>query len=106
MPALGVIEVKGYAAAMVAADTMLKAAGVRIFKDTREVHLNDVIAVFIRGDDVGSVKAATDAGAEAAKAHGQVVTVHVIAKPDKNAVRAVIGDTDWDNNAAPQNWIP
>lgn len=92
MAALGVIEVKGYAAAMAAADAMVKAAGVQIFK---KLHMDGVIALFIRADDVGSVKAATDAGAEAAKPHGQVVAVHVIAKPDKAAVDMVTKSKDW-----------
>lgn len=113
MAALGVIEVKGYTAAVAAADAMLKAANVRIFKGVAPappaapigeppyLHMDGVIGLFIRADDVGSVKAATDAGAEAAKAHGQVVAVHVIAMPEKAAVEAMTGDPNWDTST---NW--
>jgi ethanolamine utilization protein EutM len=118
MAALGIIEVKGYAAAMAAADAMLKAADVAIFKgpaappppppppplgppprgEPPYLHMDGVIGLFIRAHDVGSVKAATDAGAEAAKVHGQVVAVHVIAWPQKAAVEAMTGDNDWENS--------
>jgi ethanolamine utilization protein EutM len=103
MAALGLIEVKGFVAAMAAADAMFKAAGVRMYKN--RLHADGVFALLIRADDVGSAKAATDAGAEAAKSHGQVVAVHVIAKPDSNAVQAVVGSARWDD---PTNtdWIP
>lgn len=103
MAALGIIEIKGFAAAMAAADAMLKAADVQLFHgDTKGqppyLNMDGVIGLFIRASDVGSVKAATDAGAQAAKSHGEVVAIHVIAKPEKAAVQAMTGDDKWDTS--------
>jgi microcompartment protein CcmL/EutN len=61
--AIGLIETKGYVAALAAADAMVKAANVTIV------------------GDVGAVKAATEAGSEAATAIGELVSVHVIPRP-------------------------
>ena len=59
--ALGMIETKGFVAALAAADAMVKAANVTILK--REEVGDGLVAVLISGD-VGAVKAATEAGAE------------------------------------------
>lgn len=76
--ALGMIETKGYVPALAAADAMVKAANVEI------VARNDVggglVSVVVRGD-VGAVKAAAEAGAEAAGQVGEVTAVHVIPRP-------------------------
>lgn len=66
-------------AAVEAADAMLKAANVRLV--AHEKIGGGLVAVFVRGE-VGAVKAATDAGAVAANKVGEVVAVHVIARPD------------------------
>ena len=76
--ALGMIETKGYVAALAAADAMVKAANVIIIG--REQVGDGLVAVIISGD-VGAVKAATEAGAETANAVGEVVSVHVIPRP-------------------------
>ena len=76
--AIGMIETKGYVAALAAADAMVKAANVTLVG--REEVGDGLIAVIINGD-VGAVKAATDAGAAAAKRVGEVVSVHVIPRP-------------------------
>lgn len=76
--ALGMIETKGYVAALAAADSMVKAANVTIV--AREEVGDGLVSVIIRGD-VGAVKAATDAGAVAAGKAGEVVSVHVIPRP-------------------------
>ena len=76
--ALGMIETKGYVAALAAADAMVKAANVTIV--AREEVGDGLIAVVIQGD-VGAVKAATEAGAETAGTVGEVVSVHVIPRP-------------------------
>ena len=76
--ALGMIETKGYVAALAAADAMVKAANVSIV--SREEVGDGLVAVVVRGD-VGAVKAATDAGAVAAEKAGEVVSVHVIPRP-------------------------
>ncbi len=76
--AVGMIETRGYVTSLVAADAMVKAANVEI------VAKNEVggglVSVIVRGD-VGAVKAATEAGAEAANQIGEVVAVHVIPRP-------------------------
>jgi ethanolamine utilization protein EutM len=76
--ALGMIETKGYVAALAAADAMVKAANVTIV--AREEVGDGLVAVVIQGD-VGAVKAATEAGAETASTVGEVVSVHVIPRP-------------------------
>jgi microcompartment protein CcmL/EutN len=76
--AIGMIETKGFVAALAAADAMVKAANVTIVG--REEVGDGLVAVIINGD-VGAVKAATEAGAEAANAVGTLVSVHVIPRP-------------------------
>jgi microcompartment protein CcmL/EutN len=72
------IETKGYVAALAAADAMVKAANVTIV--AREEVGDGLVAVVIQGD-VGAVKAATEAGSEAAASVGDLVSVHVIPRP-------------------------
>ncbi|MBI4164854.1 MAG: BMC domain-containing protein [Acidobacteria bacterium] len=76
--ALGMIETKGLGALIEATDAMLKAANVTF------VHWEPVgsglVTAFVEGD-VAAVKAATDAGAEAAARLGEVVSVQVIPHP-------------------------
>ena len=76
--ALGMIETKGFVAALAAADAMVKAANVTIVG--REQVGDGLVAVIINGD-VGAVKAATEAGSEAANSVGTLVSVHVIPRP-------------------------
>src|SRR5665213_3845098 len=76
--ALGIIETKGYVAALAAADAMVKAANVTIVG--REEVGDGLVAVTIVGD-VGAVKAATEAGAETASSVGELISVHVIPRP-------------------------
>lgn len=76
--AIGMIETKGYVAALAAGDAMVKAANVTIV--SREEVGDGLVAVVIKGD-VGAVKAATEAGAETANQVGELVSVHVIPRP-------------------------
>ena len=76
--ALGMIETKGYVAALAAADAMVKAANVTIV--SREEVGDGLVAVVVRGD-VGAVKASAEAGAETANTVGELVSVHVIPRP-------------------------
>ncbi len=78
MDALGMIETKGLTALIEAADAMVKAARVELV-GYKQIGAGLVTAV-VRGD-VASCKAATDAGAAAAKRLGEVVAVHVIPRP-------------------------
>ena len=76
--ALGMVETHGLVAAIEAADAMVKAANVVLIGS--EYVGGGFVTVMVRGD-VGAVKAATDAGAAAAKRVGEVVSVHVIPRP-------------------------
>src|SRR5437867_10393875 len=76
--ALGIIETRGFVGAIEAADAMVKTANVRLVG--KEYLLNGYVAVFVRGD-VGSVKAATEAGSTAARRVGELVSVHIIPHP-------------------------
>lgn len=76
--AIGLIETKGTNPAICASDAMCKAAGVELVK-TIEIG-GSYVTVVIQGD-VGSVKAAVDAGAEAANEAGELVAAHVIPQP-------------------------
>ena len=77
--ALGMIETRGLVAAIEAADAMVKAANVTLIG---KVHVGGgLVTVMVRGD-VGAVKAATDAGAAAAQRVGELISVHVIPRPD------------------------
>ena len=76
--AIGMIETRGYVPALASADAMVKAANVEIV--SRNEVGGGLVSVVIRGD-VGAVKAATEAGSEAANQVGEVVAVHVIPRP-------------------------
>ncbi len=76
--ALGLIETKGFVAAVEAADAMVKAANVRLIR-TEKIG-SGLVTVMVRGD-VGAVKAATEDGSEAARRVGELVSVHVIPSP-------------------------
>ena len=76
--AVGMIETKGLVALVQATDAMLKAASVK-FVGWAKVG-SGLCSVYVTGD-VGSVRAAVDAGASAARAAGEVQSVHVIARP-------------------------
>ena len=76
--ALGLIETKGWVGSVEATDAMLKAANVEVVKT---IQIGGAFVVTIVRGDVGSVKAAVEAGAEAAGRVGEVVAAHVIARP-------------------------
>ena len=76
--AIGMVETRGLIGMIEAADAMVKAANV-VFVGWQKVDAGLVTAI-VRGD-VGSVKAATDAGAAAARRVGELIGVHVIARP-------------------------
>ena len=76
--ALGMIETRGLIGAIEAADAMVKAANVKLVG--KELIGSGLVTVMVRGD-VGAVKAATEAGAAAAKRVGELISVHVIARP-------------------------
>lgn len=78
MEALGMIETRGLTASIEAADAMTKAANV-VLVGTEKIG-SGLVSVIVRGD-VGAVKAAVEAGAEAASRLGELVAQHVIPRP-------------------------
>lgn len=85
--ALGMVETKGLVGAVEAADAMVKAANVTICGYEKVGY--GLVSVMVRGD-VGAVKAATDAGAAAAGAVGEVVSVHVIPRPHAEVEKSIL----------------
>jgi len=86
--ALGLIETKGLIASIEAADAMVKAANVVLIG--KEYIGSGYVTVMVRGD-VGAVKAATDAGAAAARRVGELVAVHVIPRPHEHVEQILPG---------------
>src|SRR6185295_6077987 len=84
--ALGMIETRGLIGAIEAADAMVKAANVQLIG--KEYIGAGYVTVLARGD-VGAVKAATDAGAAAARRVGELVSVHVIPRPHAEVERVL-----------------
>ena len=78
LEALGMVETKGLVGSIEAADAMVKAANVILVG--KEYIGAGYVTVMVRGD-VGAVKAATDAGAAAARRVGELISVHVIPRP-------------------------
>ena len=76
--ALGLVEIAGLCIAVAAADAMVKAANVTLI-GTEKIG-SGLVSVMIRGD-VGAVKAATEAGSNAAQNLGEIIAVHVIPRP-------------------------
>ena len=82
--ALGLIETKGYVGNVEAADAMAKAADVDVVK---QVQIGGGFLTILVQGDVGSVKAAVDAGAEAAGRVGELVSSHVIPRPHNELLK-------------------
>ena len=85
--ALGMIETRGLVGSIEAADAMVKAAKVELFG--KEKATAGLVTMYVYGE-VGAVKAATDAGAAAARRVGELVSVHVIPRPHDQVVKRVL----------------
>jgi ethanolamine utilization protein EutM len=85
--AVGLIETKGLVGLIEASDAMCKAANVTL-AGTMQIG-GGYVTTIVRGD-VGSVRAAVDAGAQAAKAVGELVSAHVIARPHEDLVAKML----------------
>jgi ethanolamine utilization protein EutM len=83
---IGMVETRGYTGSVEASDAMVKAANVTL---VRQVQIGGGFVTVVVKGDVGSVKAAVEAGAEAAKRVGELVCSHVIARPHTELLRAV-----------------
>lgn len=87
--AIGMIETRGFIAAVEAADAMVKAANVTLINYQKVG--SALVTVLVQGD-VGAVKAATDAGAAAARRVGELVSVHVIPRPHNDVEATLFGE--------------
>jgi ethanolamine utilization protein EutM len=85
--ALGLVETKGLIATIAATDAMCKAANVAL---AGQVQIGGAyVTTFVRGD-VGSVRAAVEAGSQAATQNGDLVSAHVIPRPDESVLAAFL----------------
>lgn len=84
--AIGMVETRGYVGSVEASDAMVKAASVTL---VRTVQIGGGLVTVVCKGDVGSVKAAVDAGSEAAKRVGELVSSHVIPRPHPDLVKQV-----------------
>jgi ethanolamine utilization protein EutM len=89
--ALGMIETKGYVGSVEASDAMVKAANVGLVK-TIPIG-GGLITVLCKGD-VGSVKAAVDAGSKAAAKVGELVSSHILARPHEDLMKSFLGEAN------------
>lgn len=86
-PAIGLVETKGLVALVEATDAMAKAANVEIVK---RVSIGGGLVTTVVSGDVGSVRAAVEAGAAAATQVGELVSSHVIPRPAEGLVAAYL----------------
>ena len=85
--AIGMIETRGLVALVEATDAMAKAANVQI---ARRVQIGGGLVTTVVRGDVGSVRAAVEAGAKAASAVGELVASHIIPRPADGVVAAYL----------------
>ena len=83
---IGMVETKGYVGSVEASDAMVKAANVTL---VRQVQIGGGFVTVIVKGDVGSVKAAVEAGSEAAKRVGELVCSHVIPRPHPDLMKQI-----------------
>lgn len=84
---IGMIETKGYIGSVEASDAMVKAANVKLVKT---IPIGGGLITVLAQGDVGSVKAAVDAGSKAAGKVGELVSSHVIARPHEDLLKAFL----------------
>ena len=82
--AIGMIETRGYVGLVEASDAMVKAANVKLVKS---IPIGGALITTVVTGDVGSVKAAVEAGKEAASRVGNLVASHVIARPSDDLLK-------------------
>ena len=87
--ALGMIETKGYTGSVEASDAMVKAANVTLVKT---IPIGGGLITVLAKGDVGSIKAAVDAGAKAAAKVGELVSSHIIARPHDDVLKVFVGN--------------
>lgn len=85
--AIGMIETRGLVAQIEAADTMVKSANVTLVK---QIQIGGAYVTTVIRGDVGSVRAAVDAGAAAASQVGELVSAHLIPRPERSLLENFI----------------
>jgi len=85
--AIGLIETRGLVAQIEASDAMLKAANVTLVK---QIQIGGGLVTTVVQGDVGSVRAAVDAGAAAASQVGELLSAHLIPRPDATLMKHFI----------------
>ena len=83
---IGMVETRGYVGSVEASDAMVKAASVSL---VRQIQIGGGFVTVVVKGDVGSVKAAVEAGAEAAKRVGELVCSHVIPRPHPELLKQI-----------------
>jgi ethanolamine utilization protein EutM len=86
--AIGMIETRGYTGSVEASDAMVKAANVALVKT---IPIGGGLITVLAKGDVGSIKAAVDAGAKAAAKVGELVSSHIIARPHEDVLKVFVG---------------
>jgi ethanolamine utilization protein EutM len=87
--AIGMIETKGYTGSVEASDAMVKAANVTLVKT---IPIGGGLITVLAKGDVGSIKAAVDAGSKAAAKVGELVSSHIIARPHEDVLKVFVGN--------------
>jgi ethanolamine utilization protein EutM len=83
------IETRGYVGSVEASDAMVKAANVTLVKT---ISIGGGLITVLATGDVGSVKAAVDAGAKAAGKVGELISSHILARPHEDLMKAFLGE--------------
>jgi len=86
--AIGMIETKGYVGNVEASDAMVKAANVRL---VQTIAIGGGMITVLAQGDVGSVKAAVEAGAKAAGRVGELISSHILARPHEDLLAVFLG---------------
>ena len=89
MKAIGLVETKGLIGLVAATDAMVKAANVQVVK---RIEIGGGLVTVVVSGDVGSVRAAVEAGARVADQVGELVGSHVIANPAEGVVEAFLSE--------------
>ena len=87
MQAVGLVETRGLIGLVAATDAMLKAANVQV---VQRIDIGGGLVTAIVSGDVGSVRAAVDAGGRVADQVGELLSSHVIAKPADGVIEAFL----------------
>jgi len=85
--AIGMIETRGYVGSVEASDAMVKAANVGLVKT---IPIGGGLITVLAKGDVGSVKAAVDAGSKAASRVGELISSHIIPRPHEDLLKIFI----------------